>query len=82
MQEELNTLKTFTSENLMIIKERKTNVMKFNVSRTHDFPPELEIEGFKDKLQTASQKKLLGVFFSSDLKWLIVIVISAELVMW
>ena len=69
MQEELNTLKTFTTENFLKIKEKKTNIMKFNVSRTHDFPPELEIEGFKDKLQIVSQTKLLGVVLSSDLKW-------------
>ena len=69
MQEELNTLKTFTTENFLKIKEKKTNIMKFNVSRTHDFPPELEIEGFKDKLQIVSQTKLLGVILSSDLKW-------------
>ena len=69
MQEELNSLSTFTSENLMRIKEKKTSIMKFNVSRACDFPPELEIDGFGEKLQVISQTKLLGVILTSDLKW-------------
>ena len=43
MQESLTSLEEFTSQKLLKIKEKKTNLMKFNFSRSHDFPPELEI---------------------------------------
>ena len=69
MLEELSYLRMFASDNLMKIKEKKTNVMKFNFSRSYDFPPELSIEGFTEKLEVVNQTKLLGVMLTSDLKW-------------
>ena len=69
MQDQLNSLKAFTSTNLMKIKEKKTTVMKFNFSRTNDFPPELVIDGFENQLQVVSQTKLLGIILTSDLRW-------------
>ena len=69
MQEELDNLTIFASENLMKIKEKKTNVMKFSFSRSYDFPPELYIQGFGEKLQVVQETKLLGVILTSDLKW-------------
>ena len=69
MQEQLDCLKTFTSENLMVIKEKKTNIMKFNFSKVNDFPPELNINGFQNQLKVISETKLLGVVLTSDLKW-------------
>ena len=69
MQEQLDSLKTFTSANLMKIKEKKTHVMKFNFSKTRDFPPELNIDGFQNQLEVVSQTRLLGVMLTSDLKW-------------
>ena len=41
MQEQLDRLKIFTTENLLKIREKKTCLMKFNFSKSHDFPPEL-----------------------------------------
>ena len=69
MQEQLKDLQNFTATNLMKIKEKKTSIMKFNFSRTNDFPPELAIEGFQNNLQVITQTRLLGVVLSSDLKW-------------
>ena len=69
MQEQLDRLKIFTTENIMKIKEKKTGLMKFNFSKSHDFPPELSIEGFQDQLQVITQTRLLGVILTSDLKW-------------
>ena len=66
MLEELSSLSLFASDNLMKIKEKKTNVMKFNFSRSYDFPPELSIQGFTE---VVNQTKLLGVMLTSDLKW-------------
>ena len=51
------------------IKENKTNVMKFNVARSHDFPLELIIDVFHNNLEVIPETKLLGVIVSSDLKW-------------
>jgi hypothetical protein len=59
----------FATNKLLKIKEKKTQVMKFNFTRSHDFPPELNIEGFNDQLEVINETKLLGVVLSNDLKW-------------
>ena len=69
MQEQLDNLEMFTSLKQLEIKERKTNVMKFNFSRTQDFPPELNISGFNNNIEVIREAKLLGVMISDDLKW-------------
>ena len=61
LQEELKRLESFTSKKMMKIKESKTGVMKFNFSKSQDFPPELFIEGFNDRIQVISETKLLGI---------------------
>ena len=43
--------------------------MKFNFSRTNDFPPELDIDGFNERLEVVSETKLLGLILTNDLKW-------------
>ena len=43
----------------MNIKEKKTNVIKFNFTRNYDFPPELFIDGFQDQLKFITETKLL-----------------------
>ena len=47
----------FTSEKLLKIKEKKTNIMKFNFSRKQNFPPEMSIIGFKDQIAVISETK-------------------------
>ena len=69
MQTELRALRDFATTNLMKVKEGKTSVMKFNFSRTRDFPPELKMEGFEEQLEVISQAKLLGIILTQDLKW-------------
>ena len=69
LHDALMDLKDFTDKKLMRIKEKKTNVMKFNFSHKYDFPPEILIEGFKNHLDVVQQTKLLGVILSDDLKW-------------
>ena len=46
LQDQLDNLQVFTTEKLLKIKEKKTNLMKINFSRDYDFPPELAICGF------------------------------------
>ena len=69
MQGMLDSLQEFATNNLLKVKEKKTNVIKFNFSKANDFPPELNIEGFKDQLKVINETKLLGVILTSDLKW-------------
>ena len=69
LQGMLDELKQFASQNFLRIKEKKTNVIKFNFSRNYDFPPELNIEGFEEKLQVIKKTKLLGLMLTEDLKW-------------
>ena len=69
LQEDLDILKVFTSDKLLRIKEKKTNVIKFNFSRNNDFPPELAIGGFSNQLEVISETKLLGIILTNDLKW-------------
>ena len=69
MQEDLDSLKKFTLKKLLRIKEKKTNVMKFNFSRNHDFPPELAIGGFSEQVKVVSETRLLGIMLTDDLKW-------------
>ena len=44
---------------MLKIKEKKTNVMKFNFSKLNDFPPELIVNWFKDQLEVISETNLL-----------------------
>ena len=69
LQFELNNLKEFTTAKLLKIKEKKTNLMKFNFSRNYDFPPELIIDGFDNQLQVVKETKLLGLMITDDLRW-------------
>ena len=69
LQQSLIELHQFTSSKLMKIKETKTNIMKFNFSRSYDFPPEVQINGFCNDLSVVPQTKLLGVIITEDLKW-------------
>ena len=68
LQLELNNLKEFTTAKLLQIKEKKTNLMKFNFSRNYDFPPELIIDGFDNQLEVVKETKLLGLMITDDLR--------------
>lgn len=69
LQEQLDSLETFSSSKLLKIKERKTSIMKFNFSRKTDFPPEFSIRGFNDQVEVISETRLLGIILTNDLKW-------------
>ena len=69
IQNNLLSLHEFTTNKMLKIKETKTCAIKFNVSKTLDFPTELEIPGFKNYISMTEQVKLLGIIISSDLKW-------------
>ena len=69
LQEDLNSLKAFATSKFLKIKEKKTILMKCNFSRTNDFPPELVIDGFNERLEVVSETKLFGIILTNDLKW-------------
>ena len=64
----LTDTEEFAARNKMLINKKKTEVMMFSTSRKLDFPPELH---FADHtiVQTTSEKTLLGVVITDDLKW-------------
>ena len=69
MQKDLLNLEKFASEKQLRIKESKTQVMKFNFTKSYDFPPELTLESFEENLKVIHETKLLGVMISDNLKW-------------
>ena len=69
LQDQLNSLNVFTKDKLLRIKEKKSNLMKFNFSRNYDFPPEFTIDGFDNELEVIKETKLLGVMLTDNLKW-------------
>ena len=69
LQADLKSLYQFTTRKQMKIKESKTNIIKFNFSRNHDFPAEFIIPGFHEKVTEIEETKLLGIMLSSDLRW-------------
>ena len=69
LQYTLAELKEFTDMKNMIIKGKKTNLMKFNFKQSYDFPAEINIEGFQNQLSIIHETKLLGIIISEDLKW-------------
>ena len=68
-QGELDDLHKFISSKQMKIKEKKTELMKFNFSNNNDFPPEFKIKGFEENIKVSDETKLLGIIITNDLKW-------------
>ena len=68
MQIYIHEAEQFAEKNKMVINTTKTDAMIFTNSRSLDFPPELF---FQDgtPLKTVTEKTLLGVVVTSDLKW-------------
>ena len=69
LQDDLSSLSVFANKKLLKIKEKKTQVMKFNFARNSDFPPELVIEKFENMVEVTTKTKLLGIILTNDLKW-------------
>ena len=69
LQGDLDNLKAFATQKMLKIKEKKTNVMKFNFSKNYDFPPEFTVEGFVEQIKVVTETKLLGIVITADLKW-------------
>ena len=68
MQLYIREAEEYAATNKMVLNTKKTDAMVFTNSRSLDFPPELY---FRDGtlLKTVTEKTLLGVVISSDLKW-------------
>ena len=65
-QSNLDRVSEWTTNNLMVINEAKSNYMVFTKS-TSDFRTRLKING--TKIDQLEETKLLGVWLTSDLKW-------------
>ena len=68
LQTDLDNLKEFTDNNLMVINEKKTLIMKFNFRKSLDFPPIFNIDD-GSMLNIVSETKILGIILSEDLKF-------------
>ena len=68
LQAYMDDLQEFCSSNQLVINEKKTTIMLFNVASSADFPPELTI-GDSDLLKVVEETKLLGIILTSNLKW-------------
>ena len=64
----LNDAEDFMTRNKMKINPNKTKIIKFNLSRKNDFPPEFHLSN-DQTLEVVSHVKLVGLFVSHDLKW-------------
>ena len=64
----LTVTEKFARENKMDINMKKTEAMLFTSTKTLDFPPELQFED-GSLMQTTSEKIILGVVITDDLKW-------------
>ena len=69
MQMDLDLLHEFAVDKQLIVKEKKTQIMKINFSRSLDFPVELRMNGFKNNIEVITETKLLGIVISNNLKW-------------
>ena len=67
-QQKLDEIVKFASENEMVINSNKSKVMLFNKAIKYDFMPTVKLSENKT-LEVVDEAKLLGVTFSSDLKW-------------
>ena len=68
LQEQIENLKTYASENGMVINEEKTKVMLFNKSIKTDFLPQMTISN-DNTIEVVEEMKLLGIMVRSDMKW-------------
>ena len=68
MQQDLDLLKRFTDQNLMVINQKKTQIMCVNFRTSRKFPPIFSI-GDRKQLDIVNQTKLVGIIVSDDLRW-------------
>ena len=66
--QKVKDVQIFAKNSEMVLNSAKTKIMIFNKSLHYDFMPEVEIcPG--EKLQVVEEYKILGVIFSTDMKW-------------
>jgi hypothetical protein len=68
LQVDLSELKAFTDQNLMVINQKKTQIMCFNFRTSLKFPPIFYV-GDSAPLEIVNETKLLGIILTDDLKW-------------
>ena len=68
VQQELNRMVQYFTDNQMRINADKTKVALFNTARNYDFMPQLTIDGV-NQLEVVEEFRLLGLMFKSNLSW-------------
>jgi hypothetical protein len=69
LQDDLNELKSFTDNNLMVINQKKTQIMCFNFRTSLEFPPIFKKGDSSKALDIVKETRLLGIIITDDLKW-------------
>ena len=67
VQDQLNKISQYATDNEMKINKQKTKVMLFNTAKKRDFTPQLVIDN--EIIEVVEEIKLLGVKITTDLKW-------------
>ena len=68
LQECIKDFQVFTTENLLRINSKKSQVISFNLSHKYRFPAEIHVSQ-GEMLKVVTTAKILGVIISNDLKW-------------
>ena len=68
LQKCINDFQIFTSNNLLKINSKKSQILTFNLSNKYRFPPEILVSQ-DENLKVVPSAKILGVTISNDLKW-------------
>ena len=68
LQECIKDFQVFTTENLLRINSKKSQVNSFNLSHKYRFPAEIHVSQ-GEMLKVVTTAKILGVIISNDLKW-------------
>ena len=67
IQTKLKQIENYVEIHQMQLNRTKTKIQPFNFSKKYDFLPEIKVEG--QNLEVVYTTKILGVTFSSSMKW-------------
>ena len=67
LQRIVDELSVFSNNRQMRINSTKSKIMKISMSRTKDFPTDIEVDG--NYLKVKDKLRILGVIITPNLKW-------------
>ena len=67
MQSYINDLNEWTEKNMMKMNAKKTKLQIFNFSKKYQFTTNITLQN--EPLEIVNEKRILGVYLTSNLKW-------------